>query len=58
MVMYHPEISYADAQSRGRVQQTILEELSRGIDDSAQVELAKADTLVRTRLAALDMMSS
>jgi kynurenine 3-monooxygenase len=55
MVMFHPEISYAEALRRGAVQAQILAELDPG--DEAQIAAscasARAEQLVRERLARL-----
>ncbi|HEY6824360.1 MAG TPA: NAD(P)/FAD-dependent oxidoreductase [Steroidobacteraceae bacterium] len=50
MVMFHPEISYAEARRRGALQEQLLQEL-----DAAAVgaESALAERLVHARLAAL-----
>jgi kynurenine 3-monooxygenase len=40
MVMFHPEIGYAEAERRGRVQSGILDEAMRLTDDAAGFELA------------------
>jgi kynurenine 3-monooxygenase len=50
MVMFHPEIGYAEAQRRGRIQSAILAELIRGKDAAEQVDLALAEQLIRERL--------
>jgi kynurenine 3-monooxygenase len=49
MVMFHPEIAYAEALRRGTVQEEILLELDRG----AKPDLARADKLITERLPAL-----
>jgi kynurenine 3-monooxygenase len=54
MVMFHPEIPYAMALARGRVQQQLLEELTR----DATPDLALADRLVAQRLQPLDTATS
>jgi kynurenine 3-monooxygenase len=46
MVMFHPEIPYAEAQRRGARQAQILHELSGSIESLAQVDFARAATLV------------
>jgi kynurenine 3-monooxygenase len=46
MVMFHPEIPYAEAQRRGALQAQILRELSTSIESLAQVDFARAATLV------------
>jgi len=38
MVMFHPEISYAEAQRRGAIQSEILREIDSGACDAAQAE--------------------
>jgi kynurenine 3-monooxygenase len=49
MVMFHPEISYAEALRRGRVQEEILAELDhRGT--AAEVDFALAQALIAERL--------
>jgi kynurenine 3-monooxygenase len=48
MVMFHPEISYADAFRRGEVQARILGELDRGA--GADFDAAQARALVEARL--------
>jgi kynurenine 3-monooxygenase len=40
MVMFHPEIGYAEAQARGRIQAAILDEASQAGDESAALHLA------------------
>ena len=50
MVMFHPEIDYADAYERGRIQTGILEELLDDREDVATVDLDKAHELVKSRL--------
>jgi kynurenine 3-monooxygenase len=40
MVMFHPEIGYAEAQRRGAVQADILDQALRISDDSSAIELA------------------
>ncbi|MCC5867942.1 MAG: FAD-dependent monooxygenase [Gammaproteobacteria bacterium] len=52
MVMFHPEISYAEAQRRGRIQDEVLESLTRGVERLEQVDRQQAHALVRARLAA------
>jgi kynurenine 3-monooxygenase len=51
MVMFHPEISYGEAQRRGAVQAGILETLSANASSSADVDFALADELVRRRIS-------
>jgi kynurenine 3-monooxygenase len=49
MVMFH-HIPYADAQRRGAIQQSILDELCTDVDDVHRVNLTRADELVTERL--------
>jgi kynurenine 3-monooxygenase len=51
MVMFHPEIPYAEALRRGAVQEQLLRELDAG--PGAQPDGARAAELVTTRLAPL-----
>jgi kynurenine 3-monooxygenase len=51
MVMFHPEISYAEALSRGEIQAGILGELDRGT--GADFDTARARALIEARLPAL-----
>jgi kynurenine 3-monooxygenase len=50
MVMFHPEIPYAEAQRRGRVQAEILAELDSKRDATGSTDPNLAETLVRDRL--------
>jgi kynurenine 3-monooxygenase len=50
MVMFHPEISYADAQRRGALQAEILLKLSDSVESLAQVDFARAAALVERSL--------
>ena len=50
MVMFHPEISYAEAQRRGALQTQILRELSDSVESLPQVDFARAATLVARSL--------
>jgi kynurenine 3-monooxygenase len=50
MVMFHPEISYAEAQRRGAAQAQILAELTAGAAKIAEVDLDRAATLIAARL--------
>lgn len=49
MVMFH-HLPYADAQSRGKIQQDILNELTRDISSVDQVDYDKASRLIEERL--------
>jgi len=51
MVMFHPEIPYAEALRRGALQAQLLEELDRGA--GAEPEAERAAALVRARLPPL-----
>ncbi len=51
MVMFHPEIPYAEAQRRGAVQAEILQELDSKRDASGGTDAQLAERLVRERLA-------
>jgi hypothetical protein len=50
MVMFHPEIPYAEAQRRGRVQAEILAELDSKRDATGGTDAKLADRLVNERL--------
>jgi kynurenine 3-monooxygenase len=50
MVMFHPEISYAEALRRGAMQQEILDALSKHAGDSSSFDGPLAEHLIRTRL--------
>jgi kynurenine 3-monooxygenase len=49
MVMFHPEIGYAEALRRGQVQQQILDELDAA-GGSGALDAARADALIAARL--------
>jgi kynurenine 3-monooxygenase len=51
MVMFHPEIPYAEALRRGEIQARILGELDRG--DAVDFDAAQARTLIEAQLPAL-----
>ena len=51
MVMFHPEISYADAQRRGAAQATILKELTSSADSMSEIDLERGTRLVESLLA-------
>jgi len=53
MVMFH-HLPYADARQRGAIQQRILDQLTAGISDVTQVDLAKADAAVQAELGGLE----
>jgi kynurenine 3-monooxygenase len=50
MVMFHPEISYAEAQRRGVLQARMLRELTASADTLAGVDFARATELVEAEL--------
>jgi kynurenine 3-monooxygenase len=50
MVMFHPEIPYAEAQRRGQVQSSILKELNERSLSPGEVDMGLAESLVRQRL--------
>jgi len=51
MVMFHPEIPYAEAQRRGELQARILAELTDRIDSLTRVDLNRAAVLIDEHLA-------
>jgi kynurenine 3-monooxygenase len=53
MVMFHPEIPYAEARRRGAVQAEILAELDSQRDAAGEVDTDLAEKLVRERLTPL-----
>jgi kynurenine 3-monooxygenase len=53
MVMFH-HLPYAEAKSRGAVQQRILDTLTAGVDRVENVDLKHADALVRAELGHLE----
>jgi kynurenine 3-monooxygenase len=53
LVMFRDNISYAEAQRRGRIQEEILAELTAGIKDAAAVDYARAGRLIAARLEPL-----
>ncbi|MGE0754518.1 MAG: FAD-dependent oxidoreductase [Alphaproteobacteria bacterium] len=52
MVVFHPEIPYAEAQRRGKEQDKVLEALAKGISDLSQVDWKLAETLLEPQRAA------
>jgi kynurenine 3-monooxygenase len=50
MVMFHPEISYAEAQRRGTIQGRILRDLTASLDALADVDFARAAKLIEAEL--------
>ncbi len=55
MVMFHPEISYAEAQRRGAVQAAILDEFTRGAATLDDVDTDAALAATRSRLSRLTL---
>ena len=53
MVMFHPEIPYAEAQRRGAVQEQLLQELDAAGGGPAAADSALAERLIGARLPAL-----
>jgi kynurenine 3-monooxygenase len=51
MVMFHPEISYAEAQRRGALQARIIGELTERVESLSQVDLERAAALIDEHLA-------
>ena len=54
MVMFHPEIPYAEAQRRGEVQAEILVELDSRRDTSGETDATFAESLVKERLEPIE----
>jgi kynurenine 3-monooxygenase len=50
MVMFHPEISYAEAQRRGALQAEILRELTAGVTTLGEIDAKRASALIDERL--------
>ena len=50
MVMFHPEIDYAEAQRRGSTQASILERLTAGVTTLDAVDFREAATLIDSEL--------
>jgi len=53
MVMFHPEISYAEALRRGGVQQYILDALDETTQSSGNLDVAHARTLIEAQLPSI-----
>jgi kynurenine 3-monooxygenase len=53
LVMFRDDVSYAEAQQRGRIQEAILEELTAGLDHHGAVDYHRAGRLVAERLERL-----
>jgi kynurenine 3-monooxygenase len=47
MVVFHPEISYAQARQRSVIQDKLLEELCAGVSSLEQIDWGKADELIK-----------
>lgn len=56
MVTFH-RIPYRTAQERGRIQETILSELSTSITDASKMDLDRARQLIETRLTRWDSVA-
>jgi kynurenine 3-monooxygenase len=50
MVMFHPEISYAEAQRRGALQARIISELTASTNTLAEIDFARAAKLMGAAL--------
>ena len=50
MVMFHPEIPYAEAQRRGALQAEVLRELTASATRIADIDFGNAASLIETRL--------
>jgi hypothetical protein len=50
MVMFHPEIPYAEAQRRGALQTALLNELTAGTASLSDIDLSRIAALVQQRL--------
>lgn len=50
MVMFHPEIPYAEAQRRGAIQKALLAEVTAQAETLEEVDLNHAESLARERL--------
>lgn len=50
MVMFHPEIPYSEAYRRGSVQKEVLAELTANTERLEEVDMEKAEALIRERL--------
>ena len=58
MVMFHHEIGYAQAFERGKVQQSILDQLTRNAHEMGGVDMAQAARLVQSSLEPLGIGSA
>jgi len=50
LVMFRDDVPYAEAQRRGRIQETLLLELTAGLDNAAAVDYDRAGQLIAARL--------
>jgi len=50
MVMFHPEISYAEAQRRGTIQARILRDLAASADALSGIDFVRAEKLIESEL--------
>jgi len=57
MVMFHPEIPYADAERRGSLQEQLLHELDRAGGGDAAADSPLAERLIRERLAPIGALA-
>ena len=53
MVMFHNEIPYKIAQERGKIQQQLLEQLTKNINTLSEIDLDYAKKIVRSKLTLL-----
>jgi kynurenine 3-monooxygenase len=51
MVMFHADIPYRDAQDRGAIQKSLLEQLTRDVDRLEQIDLDAAVATIEEQLA-------
>jgi kynurenine 3-monooxygenase len=57
MVMFHPEIPYAEAERRGSLQEQLLHELDRAGGGDAAADSPLAERLIRERLAPIGALA-
>jgi kynurenine 3-monooxygenase len=50
MVMFHHDISYADAYARGKIQSALLDELTRNANSLTEIDWNSAEALVKAKL--------
>jgi kynurenine 3-monooxygenase len=58
MVMFHHEIPYQVARERGRIQAALLAELTAGARTLGDIDYARAERIIESRLPALAALSS